>query len=222
MSKRLFIGFPVKIGSSLESAVKRTKIGADKREIDLEWVPSKNYHVTLNFLGNVSSEKIPQIIEAIERVASVLPPFETSIRGLGAFPDEHHMRVLWAGVRKSRALSFVQSELAEALAQIGFEPEGRDYIPHLTLARTRKSRSGKDLVSPYVRTSFEDVTVSRIALYESVLHGPRPVYEIVRSFDLHTDVSVDVSELERVESLEEEENEIESAFSLDQTVGVSG
>lgn len=215
MSKRLFIGFPVLVGSSLEAAVKRVKIGADKRDIGLDWVPGHNYHVTLNFLGNTPAEKIPDIIQAIEKVASVLPPFETSLRGLGAFPDEHHMRVLWAGVRKSRALTFLQQELTDALEQIGFEPEARDYIPHLTLARTRKSRSGKDLVSPYVRTSFEDVTVSRIALYESVLHGPRPVYEIVRSFDL-------VHSVEASADGSGDTYEIESTLALDEAAGISG
>jgi RNA 2',3'-cyclic 3'-phosphodiesterase len=206
MSKRLFVGFPVEVGASLENAVKRVKIGADKREMELDWVPLANYHVTLNFLGNTPEEKISEISETLKRVASNLPPFTTSLRGLGSFPDDHHMRVLWAGVRKSRALSFLQSELTEALAHIGYAPEERDYVPHLTLARTRKSRSGKDLLSPYVRTSFEDIVVSRIALFESVIHGSKPVYKILESFELENQVDAD-------------ETEIESSFTLDVTPG---
>ena len=215
MSKRLFIGFPVRIGSSLEAAVKRVKIGADRREIELEWTPLTNYHVTLNFLGNVAEAQIPEILEMIERVANEMAPFETSLRGLGAFPDEHHMRVLWAGVRKSRAMSSLQSELEQALLGLGFEPDARDFVPHLTLARTRKSRSGKDLVSPYVRTSFEDIAVSSIALYESVLHGPRPVYKVVTSFELKNSANT------RSEESHEIEHEIGSSLALDEVAGTS-
>lgn len=184
MSKRLFLGFPVSVGSSLETAIKRVKIGSDRREIDLEWAPPANYHVTLNFLGNTPLEKIDDIVRVVEQVTQEQAPFSTSLRGFGAFPDEHHMRCMWVGVRKSRALNFLQSSLAAALEEIGFEPEARDYVPHLTVARTRKSRSSKDLLSPYVRTSFDDLEISQIALYESVLHGPRPVYEVVRTFEL--------------------------------------
>ncbi|MEK7356524.1 MAG: RNA 2',3'-cyclic phosphodiesterase, partial [Bdellovibrionota bacterium] len=116
--------------------------------------------------------------------AASSPVISTSIRGLGAFPDDHHMRVLWAGVRKSRSLNALQTRLQDALVEAGFRRDERDFVPHLTLGRLRKARSGRDLLSPYVRTSFGDVDIKEIVLFESLLHGSRPRYEPLRRFEL--------------------------------------
>jgi 2'-5' RNA ligase len=184
MSKRLFIGFPVSIPDSLGAALKKLRIGADKREIELEWTPPENFHVTLCFLGATPADRLPEVAHLISSVCRGHSPFETTLKGLGGFPDEHHLRVLWVGVRKSRPLSGLQADLAEAMTSLGYKLEDRDYVPHLTIARTRKSRSGKDLISPYVRTTFGDLRIDNVALYESVMHGARPHYEILETFSL--------------------------------------
>lgn len=178
---RLFIGLPIETTESLESALKRTKITADQRGMEIDWIPHANFHVTLNFIGNTAPEKVADIESVIREVAAICAPFSTSLRGLGAFPDDLHMRTLWVGVRNSRALRFVQRELKEALIAKGFHQEDRDYVPHLTIGKTRKSRSARDLLSPYVRTQFGEVDGSNIVLYSSVMHGARPHYEPIFS-----------------------------------------
>lgn len=97
------------------------------------------------------------------------------------------MRVLWVGVRRSRALADLQDEVAQALAAIGFDrsAEERDYVPHLTIGRLRKSRTGVDLISPFVRTSFGDLFIERLNLYESVMAGSHPVYKCLSSYPLN-------------------------------------
>jgi 2'-5' RNA ligase len=184
MSKRLFVGFPITASESLNAAVKKLRIGADKREMEFEWSPVENYHVTLNFLGATPPERVSEVAHLLSSVARAHSGFETTMRGLGGFPDEHHMRVLWVGIRLSRLLSDLQRDLSESLSALGYPPEERDYIPHLTIARTRKARTGKDLISPWVRNDFGDVRVNDIALYESVMHGARPHYEILERFPL--------------------------------------
>jgi len=184
MSKRLFVGFPITSPDSLSAALKKLRIGADKREMEFDWSPPENFHVTLNFLGATPEDRISEVAALLSSVARGHTSFETSLRGLGGFPDEHHMRVMWVGVRKSRALSDLQSDLAESLRSLEFELEDRDYVPHLTVARTRKARSGKDLISPWVRTDFGDLTIKSIALFESVMHGSRPHYEVLETFPL--------------------------------------
>ncbi|MES2964385.1 MAG: RNA 2',3'-cyclic phosphodiesterase [Bdellovibrionota bacterium] len=184
MDRRLFVGFPIVVDSSLTAALKRTRISADKKEMEIDWVPGANYHITLCFLGPVGEEQRPIVDRILENVAASSPPISTSIRGLGAFPDDHHMRVLWAGVRKSRALTGLQERLQDALVAEGFRRDERDFVPHLTLGRLKKMRSGKDLLSPYVRTSFGDVDIKEIVLYESLIHGSRPRYEPLRRFEL--------------------------------------
>lgn len=191
MSKRLFIGFPVPLDSlgadrgSLSTAIKKLRIGADKREIEFDWSPIVGYHITLNFLGATDPEILPALSRAISKIADGYAPIESTLKGVGGFPDEHHARVLYIGVRKSREMTNLQNDLTESLAALGFKPDARDFVPHLTIARTRKARTTKDLVSPYVRTTFGDISIKEIALFESVLHGSKPHYEILESFKLN-------------------------------------
>ena len=184
MDRRLFVGFPIVVDSSLAAALKRTKISAQKKEMEIDWVAGANYHITLCFLGPVDQSKFPLVEQILENIAASSPVISTSNRGLGAFPDDHHMRVLWAGVRKSRSLNALQTRLQDALVEAGFRRDERDFVPHLTLGRLRKARSGRDLLSPYVRTSFGDVDIKEIVLFESLLHGSRPRYEPLRRFEL--------------------------------------
>jgi RNA 2',3'-cyclic 3'-phosphodiesterase len=184
VNKRIFVGFPLEISSSLTAALKRLRIGAQKKGMEFNWTPEANFHVTLNFIGNIPAQRLSELEEIIAAVAAETPPLQTSLRGVGAFPDERHMRVLYVGVRKSRAMSELQARLKTVLLAAGFHQEERDFSPHLTVGRLRKSRSGTDLISPYVRTSFCDAEVASIVLYESVIAGSHPIYQVLRKFEL--------------------------------------
>lgn len=182
--KRLFIGVPVTLTPSLVAAVKRTKISAQRRDMEIKWVPDTNYHITLNFLGDTETDMISKVNDVIQKVTSEMPAVKTSLHGMGAYPDDRHMRTLWIGVRKPRAFSELQSQLTEELETLGFRSDEREFHPHLTIGRLRKMRSGRDLISPYVRTEFGDVEISTIILYESRLHGATPVYIPLSSHEL--------------------------------------
>ena len=156
--------------------------------MEIYWIPASNLHVTMNFLGETDIDRLAILEKTILSVTAQTSVLKTSLRGMGAFPDHHHMRVLWVGVRKSRALSELQSRLALALQEAGFPQEDREYIPHLTVGRLKKSRTAVDLISPFVRTSFGDLFIDHLALYESVLAGSYPVYKCVSTFALNDKV----------------------------------
>ena len=59
----------------------------------------------------------------------------------GAFPNAHRARVLWIGLAAGEP-PFVDLSrlLARALERRGFEREGREFTPHLTIGRVREAR----------------------------------------------------------------------------------
>jgi 2'-5' RNA ligase len=176
---RLFTGLEIEIHPSLAQAVKKTRIGADRREMEINWVPAANYHVTLNFIGATSRERLPLLTALLDETAADHAPFTTELRGMGGFPDDRHMRTLWVGVRKTRALQELQDDLRTRLIERGFEQEDRPYSPHLTIGKTRKARNGSDLISPFVRTRFGEITVNSLVLFESLQHGPNVSYHVL-------------------------------------------
>ena len=100
-------------------------------------VPPAQMHLTLKFLGEVSDPQIPQIIEKLNEAARLISPFDIQICGLGAFPKPEAAKVLWVGIGKSDSLRTLFDNTEDELTKLGFPPEPRDFIPHLTIARIR-------------------------------------------------------------------------------------
>ncbi|MGC8787272.1 MAG: RNA 2',3'-cyclic phosphodiesterase [Anaerolineae bacterium] len=102
------------------------------------WVAPDGIHLTLKFLGNVSSERVPEITQAIERGCQSFSPFTISLSQPGFFPNARRLRVIWVGVDGDvDTLSQLQRAVESELNAIGFPPEKRGFQPHLTLARIR-------------------------------------------------------------------------------------
>ncbi|MEM4725212.1 MAG: RNA 2',3'-cyclic phosphodiesterase [Candidatus Hadarchaeum sp.] len=102
------------------------------------WVAPDGIHLTLKFLGNVSSERVPEITRAIERGCRSFTPFSISLSQPGFFPNARRLRVVWVGVDGDiETLLQLQRAVESELNAIGFPPEKRGFQPHLTLARIR-------------------------------------------------------------------------------------
>lgn len=102
------------------------------------WVQPESIHLTLKFLGDVPSPKLPALYKAVERACAGVPPFALHLEGLGCFPDMRRPRVVWVGVREETGhLAALQKAIEREVAQEGFPPEKRPFTPHLTLARLK-------------------------------------------------------------------------------------
>jgi len=149
----------------------------------VKWVDPKGIHLTLKFLGNIPSERVTEITEAVQKAAQGISPFLLEISGLGAFPSLKQVRVFWVGITgEVDKLSKLQQDIDSALTVLGFAREERPFTPHLTLARIREGtsppqrRSFGELVGS---TAFEDkypVQVRAVRLMRSQLTPAGAVY----------------------------------------------
>lgn len=185
-TKKLFIAIATHKGleESAAAIVKKLRMNADQKELEIRWVPAKNYHVTLHFLGNTETVRLAEIETMLAETAATTPPFKLKISGVGAFPDDMSSRVLWFGVQNSKALRHLQGRIAERFSNFGYDREDREYSPHLTIGRLRNPHRTRDLLSPFVRKSLAKIDVTEIVLFESVGAVPFPVYKILKSFPL--------------------------------------
>src|SRR5476651_308821 len=157
---RLFTGveIPPDIGEAL-SMLRGGLPGA-------RWITPDNYHLTLRFIGDVDdliAQEVALMLGRVRRGA-----FELHLEGLASFGGRRPRAVV-ANVAPAQALLEVQAEHERLMQRIGLEPEGRKYLPHVTLARLRES-SSRD-VAEYLsarglfRTS--PFRVSRFVLFSS-------------------------------------------------------
>lgn len=185
MKKRLFIALGAsEVADQAQVYLKKLRINFKDREMDVLWTPPDNWHITLHFLGETSAGKIPEIIQRLQKVCEVSPPFKLKIADFGAFPSPQEARVVWMGVQRSQALLDLQSSIENSLSEMGFAPEDRDYWPHLTIGRLRNHKNIVDALSPVVRKKVGAFQVADIRLYESTLSAPYARYEVLEKFQL--------------------------------------
>lgn len=190
---RLFIAISSdEVNFDPKIALKKLKVNLNKKELDYRWIPQENYHITLNFLGEVEAQKVDLLKSLLEEVALHHAFFHLKLHGLGVFPSVKEGRVIWMDVQNSLALRALQEDCECRLKELGFTFEEKSYIPHLTIARLRSLRNLSDVISPLEKHKFGEMAVKSLVLYESKLQGSFPVYEPLMRFSLR----------ERVESSE--------------------
>ena len=131
------------------------------------------WHLTLQFLGEVELESVIVALEGFD-----VPGGRVRLGGAGAFPSARRGRVLWVGVAEgARVLAHLASGVAECLASIGFEPEAREFVPHVTLVRCP---SPTDLRAPIAALGAAPIgdawDVDALTVYESELRDDGPRY----------------------------------------------
>lgn len=105
----------------------------------LRLVKPEGLHLTLKFLGSVPATRVDSIVDALSQVASTQPPFAVALDGVGTFPDRGAPRVLWVGIGGDLpAMRELHRRLDTTLERLGYEPEAREFNPHLTVARIRQ------------------------------------------------------------------------------------
>lgn len=144
------------------------------------WIDPENYHVTLRFIGDIEDDMAHEVASMLSRVAR--KPFELRLDGLSSFGGRKPRAVV-ASIAPIPQLLELQAEQERLMQRVGLEPEGRKYIPHVTLARLRDSSSRQ--VADYLseRGSFRSgpFKIDRFVLFSSrasVGGGPYVIEEV--------------------------------------------
>ena len=110
----------------------------------VRWVPVDNIHLTLKFLGDVSTANLEMLAKILQAEAHQHQPFEISVGELGAFPSAHKPHVIWLGVQAPAELNTLQKGIEEEMARLGYKPEDRPFSPHLSLGRVSRNAEAQD------------------------------------------------------------------------------
>ncbi|MCX7732547.1 MAG: RNA 2',3'-cyclic phosphodiesterase [candidate division WOR-3 bacterium] len=156
-----------------------------KTEFSVKWVKPEQMHITLAFLGEVTSEFVQNAESRLKQSIAGFPEFSCQLAGLGAFPSVNRARVIWAGVGTGadRVIA-LQREVVQTLMRIGFVPERRPFSPHLTLGRMRVPVNVQFINS--VSFVSSEWRVSELIIYQSELHPSGPVYTPLVRLQLST------------------------------------
>jgi RNA 2',3'-cyclic 3'-phosphodiesterase len=153
----------------------------------VRWVPPQNFHVTLKFIGSVPPEKLPPIIEALRRISPV-DRVQLRIRGVGWLVNAKTGVMLFATVEDSKPLTALATAIDQQLEHLGFTPENRTFMPHLTLMRASRDTPAsskialRELAEQHKQREFGSMTATEFYLIESTTLPTGPIYSKVQSF----------------------------------------
>ena len=155
-----------------------------------KWVNPESIHLTLQFLGDISSDRVTEIINAIKCGVGGIPSFQIQLAGLGVFPNPARTQVVWAGITGDiEQLKKLQESIGMELEKLGFPREKRTFTPHLTLARVRNHATPderKRLGNMVTSTSFTGgiMRVDSVNLMKSQLTRQGALYTRLGSIRL--------------------------------------
>ena len=147
------------------------------------WVKSESLHVTLKFIGEITSSQVEDIKAALAAIDE--PSFQVAFRTYGFFPNLREARVFWVGIQAEPALAHLAASIDQSLSPLAIPSETHPFRPHLTLARAggrsgSPRRSRNDSLSQIFRTlhdrlssapvpGFGSMTAREFFLYQSQL-----------------------------------------------------
>jgi 2'-5' RNA ligase len=180
---RLFCGFdlPRDVTRALGDLQKTLRPAAR-----IHWSPVENLHLTTKFIGEWPADGIDQLQRALAPLADREAIF-IEIQGLGWFPNPHHPRVFWAGVKAPAALADLARATDAALDAVGVPADARPFSPHLTLARIKTAVPLAELrrrVAALESAEFGGFTATAFYLYLSERGPEGSVYRKLAEFPL--------------------------------------
>ncbi len=151
-------------------SIRRLQSDIDGR---VKLVEDENIHITLKFLGEISSEKVNEIAKIVKNCAT--KKYKLTLKGVGFFPNERYVRVIWIGIKDNGETSNLMKCIDNALSKLGFKKE-REYVPHLTVARAKGKVRIKN-IEDFKNLEFGEVSVDKIKIKKSTLTDKGPIYE---------------------------------------------
>ena len=179
---RLFVA--VNVPAPIRSDLAGVQDALRELGVRVSWVPERNIHVSLAFLGDVPAGRVGEIQLALDECAAAGEPFSLTVQGIGSFGSPRSPRVIWAGVAPCPELHALQGRVADAVDVLELLPDRRAFQPHLTLGRVRSSRGAAripDAMQAWQQKVFGYCRVTSVDLMRSILQPAGARYSILHA-----------------------------------------
>jgi 2'-5' RNA ligase len=182
---RTFIAVKIQVGKKLTEIIHRFR--KSLWDENIRWVDTGNLHITLRFLGETNKQQAVEIIDILEKLAGQTPVFQFSLKGMDFFKNRKQPRVLFISTANDTHLHFLSEEIENQIVPLGFKKSETGFAPHLTIGRFKyiiEKDSFFALVNKYSDADIQQVEVSEIIFYQSILGSGGPTYIPIKTVKL--------------------------------------
>ncbi len=136
--------------------------------VGARWQSDDQLHLTLRFIGEVDAPCANDIADLLGAVRYA--PFTIALSGVGRFEHNGRVDTLWAGVQPRDALAALHRKIDQICIRLGLKPDGRTYLPHITLARFGRQGGLTDaFIADHAGLTSPPFQIDGFTLFESHL-----------------------------------------------------
>ena len=150
------------------------------------WQDDEQLHLTLRFIGEVDGPQADDIAAALGQVHAPAPAVARA--GGGRVAQRGRPEAGGAAGAPAAPLAALHRKVDAACVRAGVAPEGRAFVPHITLARIpRSAGAGAEVerwLADHAGLASAPFTCAHVVLYESRLGHAGASYEAVERWPL--------------------------------------
>lgn len=156
----------------------------DTVNLGFNTVSQEKMHLTLEFFEDLNQKQIEKYKQKLQ--STQIGSFQTSVKGVGSFPSEDHIRVVWAGLAEEKQIRKLYKIISQHKLPASNEHK---FKPHITLLRVNKpSKEQQKLLKNNIREfndyHFGNLQINKIKLYETQITPNGSKYKTLETFQL--------------------------------------
>ncbi len=158
--------FAIQIPAAMQTILQRAEKTLQQKH-RLRWTKPHNLHITLQFLKEIKTMDIENIVANVRKELSKMTSFELELGKLELFPSPVHPRLIALQVGPSETLAQLSHLIGQGILGAHYPIETRPFRGHLTLARFNGANQHfplEDLTLP----PLQKFPVTEIILFQSL------------------------------------------------------
>jgi len=179
---RLFIA--LSISDDIKEQIDGFRKQAYSGRFFFKWEPRGKFHITLKFIGDVSDELVPHIVDELSFLEKY-PGLVCSLDKFGFFFNNNIPRILWVGFKTEPEIYSIVNELNLSLEKFSISKEKKKFKSHITILRLM-GHPGESFIESFRKFNFPDnsFTADEIVLYKSELFAAGSRYTEIKKYKL--------------------------------------
>jgi len=154
---------------------------------DLSWVKPKNFHITLSFLGEITTPQRSTILHNIYPILHTTSAFTLNFSHLSLFPHPGAPIAIALIPYPNSALTSLANSIEQIVPHDAIRHEHREFKPHVTLVRIKHKVYPENLSEILERISLPKIeyTVQNIHFLSSKPTATGSHYSSIKTFTLN-------------------------------------
>ena len=130
------------------------------------WISRESFHITLRFIGDIDEETGRDVAHALSEID--VQNLSITLKGIDVFGGNKPHAII-ALVEENAELRRLQMAQERICQSVGLAPEGRKFIPHVTLARLRDAdpQALRHFIESHALYRSRKFDVERFVLFSS-------------------------------------------------------